>query len=78
MDPTKFFRIKMLWDRFAANHPKFPRFLQAAAQSSIGEGTVIEVTITQPNGDTIASNLKVTAEDMELYYQIKDLAVKGQ
>ena len=41
INPAKFFRMKALWDRFAVNHPKFPRFLQAAAQSSIGEGTVI-------------------------------------
>ena len=74
INPAKFFRMKALWDRFAVNHPKFPRFLPAAAQSSIGEGTVIEVKITKPNGDTIASNLKLSAEDMELFQELRNFS----
>lgn len=73
INPANFFQMKMMWDKFTANHPKFPKFLQAAAQSSIGEGSVIEVKITQPNGDTIASNLKLTESDMELFRQIQDI-----
>ena len=36
MNPANFFKIKLLWDKFTVNHPKFPRFLQAAAQASLG------------------------------------------
>lgn len=71
INPSNFFQMKTMWDRFAANHPKFPRFLQAAANSSIGEGTVIEVKIIKPDGDTVASNLKLTEDDMELFRQLK-------
>ena len=71
INPAKFFQMKALWDRFTANHPKFPKFLLAAAQSSIGEGTIIEVKITKPNGDEIASNLRLTADDMELFRELK-------
>ena len=71
INPAKYFKMKALWDRFTANHPKFPKFLQAAAQSSIGEGTIIEVKITKPNGDEIASNLRLTADDMELFRELK-------
>lgn len=74
LNPAKIFQIKALWDRFAANHPKFPRFLQAAMQASIGEGTVIEIKITKANGDSIASNLKLTEDDMELFREIQDFA----
>ena len=77
MDPMKFFRIKGIWDRFTANHPKFPRFLQAAGQSPIGEGTILEIKIIQPDGDEIAANIKVTEDDMELYREIKDMTIKG-
>lgn len=72
MNPAKFFMLKSAWDRFAANHPKFPKFLQAAAQASIGEGSIIEIKITNLNGDAIASNLKVTAEDMELFHKLRE------
>lgn len=74
MNPAKVFQIKNAWDRFTANHPKFPRFLQAAAQASIDEGTIIEIKITKPDGDSIASNVRLTAEDMELFRELKDLA----
>ncbi len=73
INPAKLFQIKNMWDRFTANHPKFPKFLQAAAQASIGEGTIIEVKITKPDGDSIASNVKLTAEDMELFREISEL-----
>lgn len=74
MNPAKIFQIKNAWDRFTRNHPKFPKFLQAAAQASIDEGTIIEVKITKPNGDSIASNVKLTADDMELFRELKDLS----
>ena len=49
MNPASLFQMKALWDKFVANHPKFPKFLQAAAASSIDEGTIIEVKITKAN-----------------------------
>lgn len=73
MNPTAFFQMKALWDRFTLNHPKFPRFLQAAATASIDEGTVIEVKITKANGDTIASNLKLTADDLQIFQELKNI-----
>ena len=74
INPAKLFQIKNMWDRFTKNHPKFPKFLQAAAQASIGEGTVLEVKIIKPDGDSIASNIKLTADDMELLNEITNVA----
>lgn len=73
-NPSKIFQIKGLWDRFGANHPKFLNFLQAAAGASIGEGTIIEVKITKLNGDSIASNIKLTEDDMELFREVQNLS----
>lgn len=74
INPASLFQMKALWDRFAANHPKFPKFLQALTASSIDEGTIIEIKITRANGDAIASNLKVTADDLELFQEIRNIA----
>lgn len=74
INPSNFFQMKMMWDKFTANHPKFPKFLQAVAQSHVGEGTVIEVKIIKPDGDTVASNLKLTEDDMEMFRQLKKLS----
>ena len=35
VNPAMIFKIKGMWDEFTANHPKFPRFLQAAASQSL-------------------------------------------
>ncbi len=76
MNPANFFKIKLLWDKFTVNHPKFPRFLQAAAQASLGTGDVVEVKITKANGDTIASNIRLTEEDLELFQEMKDMVMR--
>lgn len=72
MNPGMIFKIKGAWDKFTANHPKFQPFLMAA-QGQIQEGTIIEVTIMNPQGDRINTNLKLTASDMELFESMKDM-----
>ncbi len=73
VNPAMIFKIKGMWDEFTRNHPKFPRFLQAAVSQPVEEGTVIEMTIRRPNGDTLAANVKLTASDMALIEQMKEL-----
>lgn len=65
INPMKLLEIRNLWSAFTRRHPKFPQFLTAIQQAGIPEGTVIEVTITPPDGKTFTSNLKVTAEDID-------------
>ena len=65
-------QLKNLWQRFTAQHPKFPAFL-SAAQPALREGSVIAFTITTPEGKVIESNLKVTAEDIELIKSLRQI-----
>ena len=44
-------------------------------RSGVGEGSVIDITVTLPDGRTLQSNMRVTAEDVEL---IKDLGSMGR
>ena len=48
------------------NHPKFPKFLQAAS-TAVKEDTLIEIKITTAEGKVIETNLKVKASDIELF-----------
>ena len=48
------------------NHPKFPKFLQAAS-TAVKEDTLIEIKITTTEGKVIETNLKVKASDIELF-----------
>ena len=76
-NPASIFQMMNLWNKFKQNHPKFPKFLEAAIRSPIREGTVLEVKIVHPDGESIASNIRVTGDDMELYQQIKDIVSGG-
>ncbi len=73
VNPAMIFKIKSMWDEFTRSHPKLPRFFQAVVSHPLEEGTIIELTIQRPNGDTLTSNVKLTASDLELVEQLKEL-----
>lgn len=45
-------------------------FLSDAARS-MGEGSVIEMSVTSPDGRKITTNMKINQEDLELVEQLK-------
>lgn len=73
MNPTSLFKMKGLWDKFTSNHPKFPKFMQAVQQKGIQEGTILAMSVTTPSGEKIETNLRITAEDMALFQELKNL-----
>ncbi|RZT02050.1 SRPBCC family protein [Cuneatibacter caecimuris] len=73
MNPIKMMKLKNGWEQFKKRHPKFPPFLQAAAANGLQEGSVLEMTITLPDGRSMTANLKVQKEDLELLQELKDL-----
>ena len=73
INPGMILKLKGLKDKFVENHPKFPMFMKAVAAKGIKEGTVIEVTITDPEGTPLSTNIKVTESDMQLFETIKNL-----
>lgn len=77
VNPAMIFKIKSMWDEFTNNHPKLPRFFQAVAGQSLEEGTIIELTIQRPGGDTLTSNVKLTASDLALIDQLKELGTSN-
>lgn len=73
MNPLKLLQLKSAWERFEANHPKFPRFLSAVSQKGIQEGTLVEFTVTPPDGEPMSANLKIQADDISLFHELQDL-----
>lgn len=73
MNPLKLLQLKEAWEQFCIRHPKFPAFLNAASGIHLKEGTVIDVTITSPDGRQIGTNLKLTSEDVQLLQELKEL-----
>ena len=66
-------KITQGWNCFKNNHPKFPAFLNAIRNKGIKEGTIIAVSITDPDGSVMETNIKVTADDIELFNSLKDM-----
>lgn len=77
VNPAMIFKIKGMWDEFTRNHPKLPLFLQAVSSQPMEEGTIIELTIKRPNGDALASNVKLTASDVAMIAQMKEMGTGG-
>lgn len=73
MNPTAIFKAKKSWETFCGNHPRFPAFLQAVQSSGIQEGTIIEVSVTTPEGKTLTTNVKLTDTDMQAFNDLKGL-----
>ena len=74
MNPLDMMKFSSLWSTFTANHPKFPKFIAAASRKGVlAEGSVIAMQITTPNGETLETNLKITASDLELVQQLKKM-----
>lgn len=74
INPAALLSAKKKFEEFSGRHPKFVAFLSAMKSSGgISEGTVIDVKVTLPSGEAYQSNLKLTAEDIEM---IKSLGAK--
>lgn len=75
-NPAALFQLMNLWNRFQNSHPKFPKFLKAVTQNGIKEGSIVEICVTTAEGESFDSNLKITADDMEMIEQIKNMSMK--
>lgn len=69
-NPAKLLSLKGDWDGFSARHPRFIQFVMAVMQKGAGAGSVIDVTITLPDGSTMQSNIKLTEEDVAFFGKI--------
>lgn len=73
MDFGSIMKIKGAWDTFTRNHPKFMPFMQAVGKEAIGDGTIIEVKVTSPDGREYTTNMKLTQSDMDLFASMKGM-----
>lgn len=71
INPMSLLKYKNAWGKFTENHPKFPYFLRAVSKNALSEGTLIEITVTTPDGKSYSSNLKIKPEDIELLQELR-------
>ena len=74
MNPMLLLQLKPAWEQFKTNHPKLMNFVKAASKDGfMDEGTLIEISITNSSGKTIASNVRVKQEDLTFLTTFKSV-----
>lgn len=73
MNPASIMKLMNAKNKFQKNHPKFVAFLSRCFQGGIKEGTVIEITVTNPGESPITSNMRVQQSDLELLAELKEI-----
>ena len=72
MNPATLFRLKSELKAFQQEHPKFTAFLRYAAEHGLREGNVLEVTIRQPDGKEVRSNLRLSEDDVRMLQDLRE------
>ena len=75
MNPMAMMKIAGMIEKFKSNHPKVFPFLKEAG-NRITEGSVIEIKITDANGDSITSNIRVTKDDLDMVAAMKEIGMQ--
>lgn len=75
VNPGMMMKLMSAKNTFVRNHPKFEAFVKAVFLNGNGipEGTIIEITVTKPGEQPIATNLKVQQSDLDLVEGLKNL-----
>jgi len=72
-NPLNLIKLKGLLERFSNNHPKLIPFGKRVYPQAMEEGTLIEISVTQPDGRKTETNLKLSADDMAIIREAEDL-----
>lgn len=70
-NPMVLLKLKKEWDAFTKRHPKFIRFLNVAKDDYIREGSIIEITVTDPDGKSVRANLRAEKDDIAVFEELK-------
>ena len=70
---SQLMEMKVLSDRFFANHPKLLPFIKAVSESGVREGSVIEISVKEPSGREYVTNLKISDDDMMCFEKLKNM-----
>lgn len=73
LNPAKLLKMKEHWTTFANNHPRFVSFFNAVSGEPMEAGTVIEISVTKPDGSAKCTNIKVQPSDLEMLEALKTL-----
>lgn len=66
MNPMQLLKAKDQLGKFRERHPKFIPFLKSITGKMV-DGSVLEIKLTNPDGNSSTSNIKLTPEDLKIF-----------
>ncbi len=75
MNPLAMMKLKPLFETFCQDHPKFLMFLGAVG-GAVDKDSVIEMTLTNSQGQTMKTNIKINDNDIALFQELSKLMKK--
>lgn len=78
VNPMQIMKLADRWRIFSSQHPRFVDFVRDIGRSSMQEGTILELKVTEPDGRVKVTNIRLTQEDLESIGIIKDLIYNKQ
>ena len=73
MNPMMIMQLQQRMQTFQQDHPKVMPFMMAVKDNALQEGTVIAMKVTTPDGKSLESNIKLTANDIETIRMMSDM-----
>ncbi len=73
VNPMQLLKLKERLGIFQSQHPKVLLFLKNVGGHAAREGAVIELKVTDPDGQSHVTNMKVTKEDVETIQLLRNL-----
>ena len=70
MDIGSIFTLKQSWNRFCADHPKFPEFLLAVKNRGLTENTELTFVVTYPDGQNMKAGVRLKPSDVETFEKL--------
>ena len=75
MNPLGMMKLKPLFETFCQDHPKFLMFLGAVG-GAVDKDSIIEMTLTTSQGQTMKTNIRINDNDIELFQELAKLMKK--
>lgn len=77
INPMEILKLKGTLDGFNSRHPKLICFLRDVGPK-IDAGSVLELSVTGPNGEKTKTNIRVAQEDKELLESLAQLVANNK
>ncbi len=77
MNPMILMQLQQRIQTFQQDHPKVMPFMNAVKDNALMEGAVFAMKVTTPDGKTLESNIKLTANDIETIRIITDPSMQN-